>query len=160
MAADEYKIQHSFQFHHWNTYWSEILHPLAARIPGLPPGIGQQKTISSHLVLAPRPWDSKFRKPLGFWFHSQNCLWVGAQLTEITRENHAVLADHRQIINHMCKIYASTVSLPGIFRFVCLIHPYRPCTQLPWIYRVDSFVHFVTVNSTVYSNVKICSPVL
>lgn len=124
---------------------------------GCPQESGSRKPFP---VLAPRPWDSKFRKPLGFWFHSQNCLWVGAQLTEITRENHAVLADHRQIINHMCKIYASTVSLPGIFRFVCLIHPYRPCTQLPWIYRVDSFVHFVTVNSTVYSNVKICSPVL
>lgn len=106
---------------------------------GCPQESGSRKPFQVIWLLASRPWDSKFRKPLGFWFHSQNCPWVEAQLTEITRENQAGLADHRETISHMCEEYTSAVCSLGIF--VCFICPYRPCTQSPWIYHVNSFVH-------------------
>lgn len=77
-------------------------------------------------LLAHRPWVSKLRKPLGSGFHSQNYLWAGAQITDITRENQPVLADHRQKIIYMC-----------IFRFF-----YGNLQNVP-----DSSVHISHVNS-------------
>lgn len=48
-------------------------------------------------LLASWHQDTKIRKPLNSWFHSQNCLWRGAQLTKIKKKRD-VFADHRETI--------------------------------------------------------------
>lgn len=75
------------------------------------PRIRQQKSISKSIcLLASRHCDSKFGKLVSSWFHSQNCLQKRVPLTEITRENQDVSADHKETIRHWHSVSAYKVN--------------------------------------------------